>query len=358
MATPSPPAHPAVAAATRLLLNRVAPRLDRRVAASRQPFDHPFALLPHTKSRKWAWVHYGIFLPQLPQPYRYLNTMTFIGATGALCFDNDQLAAPDARDTATVLSSTAHGPDHHYRAYDSSADCDFAADGSRLAWGGDLVIAADHPNYTVAGRYAHMTVDLQVTATDQVSWFVRTPVYGHFSLLATYTGTVADDRGTAEVGGLCTVEYARCASPQALTAKPLPERWKLPADFFTYQVVNLDERTQLLLTDVRAAGATAAKMAHLRTLDGGAEAFEDVEFEVLAYQDEPAVDRWGRRMRVPARMRWTVPGMLALEADVDSPLRDGHGRGYVGAYSYTGTWRGRDVAGTGYLEWVDCLVAP
>lgn len=355
----SPRTNPAVAAAARLLLNRVAPRLDSRVPASTRPFDKPFDLLPHTRSRTWAWTHYGVFVPQLPAPYRYLNTMTFIGATGTQCFDNDHLAAPDARDTATVLSATAHGPGHHYRAYDTSTDCGLADDGSRLAWGDDLVITADHPRYTVTGRYAHLSVDLDITATDQVSWFVRTPVYGHFSLLATFTGAITDDRGRTEVGGLCTVEYARCASPQALTSKPLPERYKLPADFFTYQIVNLDERTQLLLTDVRAAGATAARLAHLRTLDGAAEVFEDVAFEVLAYQDEPAVDPWGRRMRVPTRMRWTVRDggaeVVALDAEVDSPLRHGHGRGYVAAYTYTGRWRGEPVAGTGYLEWVDCL---
>ena len=66
-----------------------------------------------------------------------------------------------------------------------------------------------------------------------------------------------------------------------------------------YQVVNLDERTQLLLTDVRAAGATAAKMAHLRTLDGGAEAFEDVEFEGAAA---------ARAASVPVALFFTVAG--------------------------------------------------
>ena len=52
----------------------------------------------------------------------------------------------------------------------------------------------------------------------------------------------------------CTVEYARCMTPQSLTRRALPESWKLPADFFTYQIVQLDDRHQLLLTDVRASG--------------------------------------------------------------------------------------------------------
>ncbi|MER6670034.1 DUF6670 family protein [Amycolatopsis japonica] len=142
-----------------VLVDRILPRLDHRIEGSRRP-----------------------------SPLRYLNTMTFIGATG------------------TVLSSTAAPGHHHYRAYDTRTDYRFAADGSRLAWGEDL------------------------------------------SLLATYRGTVTDGAERVEVDGLCTVEYARCVTPQAL--------------------FNLDERTQLLLTDVRAAGATACRLAHLRTSDG------------------------------------------------------------------------------------------
>ncbi|MGL6234215.1 MAG: DUF6670 family protein [Segniliparus sp.] len=348
----------ALRAVARVVVDRGLPLIDRRIEESARPFARPDIFKPYSKSRRVAWTHYGVFVPLLPEPYRYLNTMTLIGATGTTVFDNDYLAAPDARDTATVLSSTAFGDQHHYRAYDASADCSFAEDGSQLAWGEDLTITSDYPSFTVRGRYGKFTVDLAVTATDQVSWFVRTPIYDHLSLLATFAGTIADHTGVVEVGGLCTVEYAKCASPQALSRKPLPPSLKLPVDFFTYQIVNLDERTQLLLTDVRADGAVAARLAHIRTVGGQACVYQDVDFEVLAYRDEPAIDERGRRMRVPERIRWTVRDggeeIVRFEASVDSPLRYGHGRGYVGAYAYNGSWAGRLVSGSGYLEWVDC----
>ncbi|WP_426335022.1 DUF6670 family protein, partial [Mycobacteroides abscessus] len=41
------------------------------------------------------------------------------------------------------------------------------------------------------------------------------------------------------------------------------------------------------------------------------------------------------------------------EGVVDAPLRYGHGRGYVGAYSYTGYYQGNPVGGSAYMEWVD-----
>lgn len=358
---PRPVANSFVSTAARLAVNYLAPRLDDRIQASRVPFAAADIMRPHTDSRWWGWTHYGVFIPQLPAPYRYLNTMTFIGATGTACFDNDYLAAADARDTATVLSATAYGDEHHYEAYDASTGCDFAADGSRLAWGDDLVIERSHPEYRVTGRYSHMSVDLEVRATDQVSYFTKMPIYHHFSVLATYEGTIKDIRGTAPISGLCTVEYGRCITPQALTARPLPGSLKLPVTFFTYQIVNLDETTQLLMTKVTGAGATLCELAYLRTLGGGpdgARVFAKTALEVVQYADKRLVDEQGRGMRVPKKMRWTVEDdgggkVLTLEADVDAPFRFGHGQGYVSAYTFSCTWGSRLLNGTGYLEWID-----
>jgi len=347
-------------AAAPLVVNRLLPRVDQRIEESAKPFNRPDLLRPHASSRRWAWTHYGVFVPELRQPHRYLNTMTFIGSTGTVCFDNDYLAKPDARRTATVLSSTAAPGQHHYRAYDSAADCRFPDHGERLEWGTDLAIDVAHPSYAVHARYPDFSADLAITATPQVSWFVHNPIYQHLSLLATFTGTITDAAGETEIGGLCTVEYARSFSPQALRRTPVPPRFKLPVDFFTYQIINLDDRTQLLLTDVRAAGATACRLAHLRTVDGDAAVFQDVQVAVT-HRAEPEVDPQGREMRVPDRFRWVVRDggdvLVSLEAIVDSPLRYGHGRGYVGAYSYSGELRDRPVSGSGYFEWVDCEVS-
>ncbi|MFJ2666429.1 DUF6670 family protein [Nocardia fluminea] len=345
----------------RPILDVVLPRIDSRVLDSTRPFKTPEIMRPHAESRRWAWTHYGVFLPELPGPHRYLNTMTLIGATGALAFDNDYLAADDARDTATVLSSTAADGQHHYRAYDTGRDCSFADDGSRLDWGSDLSITGAYPYFHVRGQYDDFDVSLDIRATDQVSWFVRTPFYDHLSLFATATGTLNDKTGAVAIEQtLCTFEYARCISPQSLTAQVLPTQRKLPVDFFTYQIVNLDSSTQVLLTEVRAAGAVACRLVYVRCLDGTTRVYDDVAMTVVSYQPKPLVDPLGRPMRVPQHLRWQVRDetgaeILTFDAEVDSPLRYGHGRGYVGAYTYRGTWQGRHwVTGSGYMEWIDC----
>ena len=62
-------------------------------------------------------------------------------------------------------------------------------------------------------------------------------------------------------------------------------------------------------------------------------------------------------MTVPVLVKWTVRDgddeILTIDGSVDSELRYGHGRGYVGAYTYIGTYRSTPVAGSAYLEWVD-----
>lgn len=136
----------------------------------------------------------------------------------------------------------------------------------------------------------------------------------------------------------------------------MPARLKLPLDFFTYQIINLDEHTQVLLTDVRARGRTACKLAHVRVLGHETEVYGDVHFAVTEY-GEPLVDDRGNTMRRPRKFKWSVRDggseVLALVGSVDAPWRPGHGPGYAAAYSYTGTFRTRPVEGSAYLEWID-----
>ncbi|MGH3723276.1 MAG: DUF6670 family protein [Mycobacterium sp.] len=338
--------------ATRVLLEGLAPRIDKRLPNSTLPFDRAGMLLPHRDSRLWSWTHYGVFLPDLPAPWRYLNTMTFIGATGTRCFDNETVASADCRRNATVLSSTAHANQHHYAAYDIDNDCDFSADGRHLRWGEDLTIENTSPTFTVTGKYETFDVRIELDVQPQVSWFVDTPIYRHLSLLAPYRGHIEDDSGITEISGLGTVEYAKCVSPQSFTSRPLPRSAKLPADFFTYQIINIADDVQLLLTDVRALSVTACRLAYVRMPGKRAEVYSDVHFEILEW-GEPHVDPMGQTMRMPAQMRWTITDITELVAVIDSPPRYGHGNGYVGAYTYQGRWKGEPVAGSGYFEWVD-----
>lgn len=345
--------------ASRLIVGALLPRIDHAVEESVRPFQQPEMLRPNTHSNRYGWTHYGIFLPGLPAPHKYCNLMTLLGTTGTVMFDNDYLVTGKPRDTATLLSSTAAGDTHHYRAYSIKEECKIREDGSLVTFGDNLSIRGTYPRYEIEAAYDDFRLDITLECTDTVSWFVRNAVYDHLSLLATCTGTLTQAGATIPVNTLCTFEYARCASPHALVNRVLPEAWKLPADFFTYQIINLDDSTQLLLTDVRSLGQTAFKGMHVRTLDGKAEVYaQDVVFEVLEYQNELAVAPDGRTMRLPKLFSWTVRDagetVLDIRCMIDSPWRFGHGRGYVACYHFEGHYRNKAHTGSGYIEYIDC----
>ncbi|KVN03210.1 MULTISPECIES: DUF6670 family protein [unclassified Burkholderia] len=354
--------NPLMSALARIVVTALLPRIDRAADASTRPFVTPDMLVPHVRDKRYGLTHYGIFFPELPEPHRYCNVMTLLGATGSVAFDNDYLTDGDPRDVATVLSSTAADGAHHYRAYSIARECAVRRADTVVAFGGDLTIAGAYPRYTVKADYAHFGLDVAIDCTDIVSWFVRNVAYDHLSLLATCSGTIRHGGRTMPVYTLCTFEYARMTTPQAWFAKPLGERWKLPLDFFTYQIVNLGEGVQLLLTEVRVLGEKAFKGIHLRALDGAAEIHErGVAFVVDEYGPELANAPDGRRMRLPQRLPWTARDgagrpWLELRGTIDSPWRFGHGRGYVASYRFDGFTKGRAYSGRGYIEYVDCEV--
>lgn len=343
-----------------VLLNQMLPVIDEAVVESTQPFTQPEMLKPHQYSRRYGWTHFGIFFPLLPAPHQYLNIMTLLGLPGALAFDNDALIqGGKPRDTATVFSTTAGlGADYLLKGYSMSRECDFAEDGSRLCFGDDLIITGHYPHYHALIKTGGLTLDVAITCTDQVSWFVNNPVYTHLSLLSHFEGTLTYEGKTEPVSGMCTFEHAASSGLHTLWNKPIPPAFKLPLDFFTYQIINLDEMTQLLLTDVSSCGHRAFRGVHIRTTDGApARVYaEDVSFEVSAAQE--VTTPTGASMRLPQTLHWQVrhegQTILDITGHVDTAMRYGHGIGYAGGYTFTGTYEGRAVSGRGYLEYVDC----
>lgn len=339
----------------RSVLGNLLPRFDARIAASQRRYDQWHVISPRVESRLWSATHYGVFIPSLPEPFRYLNTMTFIGSTGTEAFDNDYLVTRTPKRLATVFSSTAHADLHHYRGYDTVTECSFTD--RRLRWGDDLELDVDFPMVRLRGAYQTFSVRLDLNVTDHVSYFIKTPIYDHVSLLSQFAGKVVHDGTVTAVEGWGTFEYARFLTPQSLSPRPLPSVLKLPVDFFTYQIIDLGG-AQLLLTDVQARGSTACRLAHIRKPDGKSTVLENVTYEVTDYAMDPLIDPIGRVMRVPRRSRWIVRDdaykeVIRLCCHNDAPFRYGHGRGYATAYAYTGTYYDRPIHGSGYMEWVD-----
>lgn len=338
-------------------LPKVLAVLDGADRQQGQPFSTPAKLVPHTDSRFYGWTHYGVMIPDLPDPHRFFSIMSVIGTPGALAFDTDHALVASPRGNATVVSGTAATHPRHFAGYSIARDCDMAADGSRIRFGQEVDISGSYPHYRVQARWDDFALDIELTCTDKVSWFAHNPIYDHLSLLAHYRGTVRLGTDRMDIAGPCTFEHAACVSPYLLRDRPLPERLKLPLNFFTYQIINFPDGVQLLMTQVMVLGRPIITAAYLRSNDSYSRTLRDASFEVLEYQPEPARAPDGKLMRLPQVFRWRVRDagrvVLDLTGTVDTPMTYGLGSGYVGGYRYEGLRDGVPVSGPGYIEFID-----
>lgn len=331
--------------------------LDRADASQGQPFAETGMMVPHTGSSFYGWTHYGVMIPDLPAPHRFFSIMSIVGTPGALAFDTDHALVDTPRRNATLVCGTAASHPQHFAGYSIPRDCEMHADGSLIRFGRELSISGGYPDYRVQAQFGAFALDIEIRATDKVSWFLRNPIYDHLSLLAHYQGRVRLGQDEQRIQGRCTFEYAACVSAYRWRQTPLPPRWKAPLDFFTYQIINLDSGEQLLLSEYCIRGRRLATVAYLRSDAAYSRSYHDTRFELLAPQPEPAVAPDGRRMVLPQRFRWCVRDagetLLELEGEVDTPFTYGLGSGYVGAYQYQGRYRGAAIRGCGYIEYID-----
>ena len=341
----------------KLAVDRAYPLLDGTPAQDGKPFPASYALKPYHQSKRIGWSHYGVMIPDLPAPHQFFSIMSVIGTPGALAFDADHALKASPRGNATAVMGTAATHPQQFAGYSIAQDCQFSEHGSHIQFGNHIVITGQYPSYQVVARAQDFELAIQVKNTDKVSWFVKTPVYDHLSLLSTYQGTVSYKGEVQQVSGLCTFEHAACVSPYLLRDKPIPSHLKVPLDFFTYQIINLDENTQLLLNDTRLNDVKIVSKAFLRGLTQYNQSYA-AEFEVLTYQPEPAIAPDGVRMRLPQTLRWLVKNhdgntLLTITGTVDTAFTYGLGTGYVGAYHYAGQYADKAIQGRGYIEYID-----
>lgn len=344
-------------------LARLARWGDHSAAANEGPFDRPDLLHPNVGSSTRGWAHYGVMVPDLPAPYDYFDVMSIVGTPGASVFDNDHLMQGSPRNTATFVSATATMG--HFEAYSVRDDCDFAPDGSLLRFGDHLTMRGDYPDFHVDADYpgTGFTAAIDITASATVTWFVRSRFYDHYSLLCRYRGWVATEADRTDVSGLCTYEYGGSGSIYNLADSPWLARLKVPIDQFTYQIVNLDEHSQLLLGRNLLRRIDLGPFAQVRSIDRPGSRRYDAAMSITP-ADEPLVTPDGRSMVAPETVRWSITEagrrVGELEARVDTPWVYGLGAGYVAGYEVSGRLTERDGNGEhtldrarGYIEWSD-----
>lgn len=330
------------------------PHLNRVRALNRRPYDPRLSTAPPTG--RWAIVHYGVMLPGVADPFRFLTTIVILGTASRVPAWNNAplLRGEPASDSAWILTGSGIEADAFHR-YSIRRDCDLAADGSRLRFGAQLSIVG-RPNgrsgaISITIRQGDLVADLQVRPTTLITHFVNLPgIYQHWGVLCTVDAVISsasDPAVSVRHTGLCTYEYARGMN--------VP----LPIKFFTYQIINVDARTQILFTEALGPGGfPLQRKVNVRSLDGQNATFTRGFDHKVHTRLSPQLTPMGDRMQLPETFTWSVAdddgsALITIHGHANDDFTYGLGAGFAGSYRYTGTFRGTSIDGTGYIEWCD-----
>lgn len=318
-------------------------RLDGTAFSPDTPFGPP--------SGRYRTVHYGVMIANLPPPLRFMDVIAVIGQPRIPIWSNSYLVATTPEDTVSLLTATGAPGGARLVGLGVAADCDFAADGSSLRFGSELEITGRHPEFRVHRPDPQCGFDVRLTASHVVSHFARMRggLYDHWSLLCRYSGRFRVDGREVETTGLANLEYARGADIV------------LPFRVFTYVVVNVDNRTQLLFGQVLGPGGMRLQNeVYVRSLDEPSRVHRrGVRLRIGAYDPESRRTPDGRSMRLPARFTWSVSGrdgdspLVTVEGTANGDWAYGMAAGFAGSFEYEGSFRGRPIQGTGYVEYID-----
>jgi hypothetical protein len=321
-------------------------RLNRTRRLNGRPFDRATSVaIPHGQ---WGIAHYGVMVPDLPEPFRFFDAIVILGTARAPIFGKRSLATGDPDDAAWILTGSAVTPNGFVR-YSIADQCDLSADGTHLRFDDQLVIDRTASGITLSATRPEASVELTLDPTSAVSHFVHMPgIYDHWSVLCRAEGIFTAGRDSFARKTLCTYEYARAVN--------LP----LPLLFFTYQILNVDETTQVLMTEVLGKiGLPVQRIVYVRTVDGVATIHtRGYEHTVHEYSPDHLTTPDGHQMRMPKRFAWRIEDdggadLITIDGTANDDFVYGLGAGYAGSYQYTGRYRGAPITGTGYIEWID-----
>lgn len=326
------------------------------VKAAEGPLPPEVVLAPHTAGRRYSFTHYNVVIPNLPAPHRFLACCVFMGRSGARMFDTDHAVRVTPRSTATLAVGTAATAPDWFQVYNTDTDCELNADGSLLRFGDDLSITGRFPDYRISINRPGLSLQLTAKCSPHIVWFARGPVYDHVGFPTRYAGTLTWQGATRPIEGILSLEYAHAMSLVRLRDRNIPRLLKIPADFFTYHVIDLHDDTLLMLTHVEGLGKPVMTTAHLKQIGGVQRRHvRDVQLEILGYRAEPKIAPDGNATRIPERYRWRIVdsgGTVTTEivATTDTDLIYGVGRGWIGGYTYEGHHDGAPISGTAYYE--------
>ena len=304
-------------------------------------------------------AHYGIMIPDLPEPHRFLAHMIVIGGTGFRAWDdNGAIPGPPRGVTQLGWGTAQSDPTRSFHVFGTD-ETELADDGSVLRIGPDHTLSINYPSVRLRSRLDDLDVALNLHCTDDISWVSDSEIYRHYSFLCQYEGTIATKGSAAQqVSGTCTFEYGTGYAPFMDLPRMLPTPLKIPADFFTYHVVDLGPGEQIVACTLGAFGRLTALMgADLRQVGTGVRRIgTEAEFVVTEFASAPTSYDGRSEMLLPVTFTWSFTHDDGTTSYIDGTVDTEWlyaGMGYIAGYHWRGEIEGRTRTGRAYLEYSD-----
>ncbi|NIE95583.1 hypothetical protein F3J02_03645 [Acinetobacter sp. Tr-809] len=319
-----------------------------------------FELSPHTDYKRYGSTHYGIMIPDLPEPYRYLSWASVIGYVGFPITDSDyQMSFRGKGDTASLVHGTAlSSTEEAFKTYSIVDDIKFSEKPFSVIFNNETSLTEIEGGFLLATNREDLQIAIKLVPTEAITWFAYGSLYKHFSVLMKYEGRIIQKGESIEVNGLCTLESWKAVATSMLKNQRLVNSIQIPVKIFSYQVINLNNKEQLVLAFICYEDQPILTSVYYRHIDSTSIQFNgDIKFEVTKNKVEPQITPDGYSMYVPETFEWTAhhdnEKVLEIKAEVDTAYCYGLAAGYVSSYKWQGMFQGKDLNGRGYLEYID-----
>ncbi|MCH7293709.1 MULTISPECIES: DUF6670 family protein [Acinetobacter] len=319
-----------------------------------------FELSPHIDYKRYGSTHYGIMVPDLPEPYRYLSWASVIGYVGFPITDSEyQMSIRGKGDTASLVHGTAlSSTEEAFKTYSIVDDIQFSEKPFSVIFNNETSLTEIDNGFLLTTKREDLQIEIHLVPTGAITWFAYGSLYKHFSVLMKYEGRMIQNDESIEVNGLCTLESWKAIATSMLKNQTLVNAIQIPVKIFSYQVINLDDEQQLVLAFICYEDQPILTSVYYRHIDGTSIQFNgDIRFEVTKNKVEPQITPDGYSMYVPETFEWIAYHdnlkILEIRAEVDTAYCYGLAAGYVSSYKWQGMFQGKDLIGRGYLEYID-----
>lgn len=309
----------------------------------------PLKLHYHAPRGIYKIIHQGLMIPNLPAPLHYFNFLTIMGQPNAPMFRNKYAIKTTPIDTVALICSTSPHMAGHFHGYSIEQECQFG--GNQFNYGGREQLIGKIPNFRLIRQDDELSVDLEIRTKPIISHFtkLRLGIFEHWSLMCECEGHIKYKNQNYLINEIGSFEFARAVN--------IPY---IPLNFFTYQIINLENKRQILLAQIRNNfNQIVQSRIYLRDLiNGTAEMFDEgVYFKIHRVYPKVMTPNH-QEMYLPREFEWNFnKGQRSVHVIAESrgDFKFGLAAGYVGSFRYQVTIDGKQECGeSGYCEYIDC----